>query len=150
MFLKSRLENYKLLLSYVQLIGKIINTAMNILKCEGPARKLNILVIFFNPLKNACFLSFKKRAKYTRLVYLLMKKKVASSKILKLLKISLMLLGYTDWQSVHFAHSKIYKFKVSQVNSQARCGRANGLWYLVIFIKRKLWLIIWFYFGKTT
>ena len=73
-------KNAKLLLANLILLGKVTNTVMNVQKCKGPARKMDILGIFFDSIEKACFLSPEKRKKYIQRVLHLKKTNVTTSK----------------------------------------------------------------------
>ena len=64
-------------------IGMVTNPHMNIKKCEGPARSMDIIELNFNSVKKACFLSKSKVTKYRSSLLTLRKLRGASSKELQ-------------------------------------------------------------------
>ena len=64
-------------------VGAVTNTHMNLEKCEGPARSMDIIGMNFDSEKKACFLAKSKVSKYSSKLSNLKKRAVASSKELQ-------------------------------------------------------------------
>ena len=73
-------HNAKNLFRDVIQVGAVTNTHMNLEKCEGPARSMDIIGMNFNSKKKACFLATSKRLKYIKRLSTLRKLGIASSK----------------------------------------------------------------------
>ena len=61
-------------------IGEITNTRMNLEKCTGPAKRMNILGIVFDSIARACFVAPKKVTKYCCCLQALLNKRASSSR----------------------------------------------------------------------
>ena len=84
----------KMLLDCLIEFGKITNTLMNIKKCQGLAKRMVILGIFFDSRKKACYVAPPKCVKYTQRLKILLQNKSSSSKDIEKLVGNLV---YASW-----------------------------------------------------
>ena len=82
-WLSKDLEMARILFRDLIEIGAVTNSHMNLEKCEGPARSMDIVGLNFNSLKRACFLSESKSIKYSSRLSKLRESVTTSSKELQ-------------------------------------------------------------------
>lgn len=81
--LSKGLKEARILIRNLIEIGAVTNTHMNLEKCVGPARSMDIIGMNFNSIKRACFLSKTKSIKYRLRLSKLRESETASSKELQ-------------------------------------------------------------------
>ena len=132
----------KMLLDCLIEFGRITNTLMNVKKCKGPAKSMEILGILYDSKEKACFLAQPKAAKYSRRLKILLQNKSASSKDIEKLVGNLV---YASWVIPfgrpfisHISHFISRKDETRRVDLDQFALSACEIWLVLIKLNRGL------------